>query len=237
MSAFLRFFLSFTMIFQFFCIFLYGREETVSQSNRHVEQEIRALQSEIYSREEIEAVLEALGEKTHPLLLSRLHELDHPLMEEILYQLFEASDEEMKLINALFDHFDIRTGQLREILNGAHVILLDHGEFYHLWKSEYPNTPRSSSHFSFQPQFSIKGSVVSEMLVGTRPLPLTLQFFDPEKGPHTWFQLERSEITGFSSFLAHMKDYFWYIWSGKQQGPFGSSPYTDKEPMILFRNS
>ena len=51
---------------------------------------------------------------------------------------------------------------------------------------------------------------------------------------HTWFQLERTRISTFTSSLQHVYDYIQYVIHGRNIGPFGESEHTENNnPIIL----
>lgn len=122
--------------------------------------------------------------------------------------------------------------RLGDILKGAFTILPDQGAFYKQvaqGKGPFEGLlpyKRLSSHRSKAHELGVVlGPVLGSMLVGTK-----------KKTGHTWFQLENApwgDGASWTEKLRHSKDYVVYLWSGKSQGPLGTSNYTEKRPLVL----
>jgi hypothetical protein len=119
----------------------------------------------------------------------------------------------MKPIEEISKFIELTDAQIEEIQNGAHVILKDDGHLYDKFLA-YGQTRCYCQHQSHKKVYDIEAST-GNVLVGF------LQ--------GTWLQWERS--TPYS--LSHVVDLFKYIFTYKNQGPFGESELTDKSPMIL----
>lgn len=106
-----------------------------------------------------------------------------------------------------------------DLLQGANIVFLDGGANYTQW-SKIPGCQRRvSSHDDKKG----KGYSIAHPLLGE-----CLFWKDQEN--NTRMQLERHSLSLMDS-LYHLQDYLKYKITRKQQGPFGSSPYTDKAPI------
>ncbi len=105
---------------------------------------------------------------------------------------------------------DRRTGA---VLTGAHLRIRDDGARYDHWKSLNSADTRHSSHPSEGKQYHIDGSLVHTALFG-------------KLSPWTWLQLERHPWDFRHSF-GHAWDAIRYKFTGRNYGPYGTSPYTD----------
>lgn len=133
--------------------------------------------------------------------------------------------EEVLIFKQLDQIFDITPEQLEHILKGAHVRLDDNGEMYEKWVSElHKKNERVSSHKSNTQQYGIQGPFIKELLFSRTN--------DQEGNKYTWFQLENHPVS-MGHIIRHMIDYFKYKITQENQGPFGSSPFTDSAPIIL----
>jgi hypothetical protein len=116
---------------------------------------------------------------------------------------------------------------LEEILKGAYLRFEDNGEFYnklvHLFHINLQK--RRSSHHSYVQQYSFSGPIVKEILFGVSK---------DEKGTKTtWIQFERHDTNTPVNLILHLGDYFIYKWTGKNIGPYGSSNYTESNPLVV----
>lgn len=110
-----------------------------------------------------------------------------------------------------FLHFDIQ----HEIRNGAYIILEDDGALY----KEKLSKGRKRfwcEHASSSPVYDVPGTT-GNVLIGTTA-----------KG-NTWLQWERSSCCSW----AHLGDWFYYLFTGKNQGPEGTSGRTEKNPLVF----
>jgi hypothetical protein len=119
----------------------------------------------------------------------------------------------MNLVNAVQDVAFLSETCSEEIRRGAFVILLDKGHFYY---SHQGTTRCFSEHGSALPVYDIVGAP------GTILVGLT------EHG-HSWVQWERSACWT----PQHLCDWWRYWWSSKNQGPFGDSEHTDRNPIRI----
>jgi len=104
---------------------------------------------------------------------------------------------------------------VHEIECGAHVVLEDDGALYRTWHARGEER-LWSEHCSSMPVFDVVGTT-GTVLLGTSP-----------EG-HTWLQWERSA----RCTCAHCVDWFWYVFTCKNQGPQGSTYRTESNPIVL----
>jgi hypothetical protein len=104
-------------------------------------------------------------------------------------------------------------GESREIKNGAYVIIKDNGALYSAFGAQ--GIARTwCEHTSEMPVYDVPG-IIGNVLIGINT--------------HTWLQWERSGCCS----LTHLHDWARFICSGKNQGPYGQSLYTDKNPITI----
>lgn len=117
------------------------------------------------------------------------------------------------------------TELLEEILKGGYLKLEDNGSFYNeLIYIFHPNLQkRHSSHHSCVQQYSFSGPVVKEVLFGVS---------EDKKGTlTTWIQFERHNTHTLINLILHLFDYVIHKYTGKNIGPYGSSNYTESNPL------
>lgn len=146
--------------------------------------------------------------------------------QKMILGLADTNSRELAALTFLMENYEISIEQLTEILKGAHLRLYDHGFMYQKFKPV--GTERISSHPSTLEQFSIRGNFGKEWLFGIK-LPEN----DNEVEQFTTMQLERHDMNSLFAAALHVATYFKYLISGKNQGPYGSSIYTDKNPLEL----
>jgi hypothetical protein len=100
-----------------------------------------------------------------------------------------------------------------EIFSGAHLRVHDGAARYNDWRTLRSADTRHSSHRSTGPQFHIDGPLTHTVLFGW-------------VNDWTWFQLERHT----SDEAGHYYDWWVYGQSKENQGPYGTSPYTEERP-------
>ena len=122
----------------------------------------------------------------------------------------------MNLEETLSSILNISEEHKEEIRKGAYIIILDNGVFYNNHTGE---TRCITEHKSKSPVYDIVGNP-GNILVG-------LTYED-----NTWVQWERSGCTSFH----HFWDWIQYMWTGKNQGPYGASTYTENNPITLKDN-
>ena len=122
----------------------------------------------------------------------------------------------MNLEETLSSILNLSEEYKKEIRNGAYIIILDNGVFYNTYTGK---TRCITEHKSKSPVYDIVGNP-GNILVG-----LTNK-------NHTWVQWERSGCISFH----HFWDWVQYMWTGKNQGPYGTSIYTENNPIELKDN-
>jgi hypothetical protein len=113
-----------------------------------------------------------------------------------------------------------------EFYSGGYIFIKDNGKAYDHWMQLGDNlTLREgwSSHKSLDPQHSYNSPLVGEMLFGTTEL-------NGEKG--SWVQLE-AYSTNLTEWPHHMLTFGIHVITGQNVGPFGTSDYTEKKPLII----
>lgn len=113
-----------------------------------------------------------------------------------------------------------------EFYKGAYIFMADGGHAYEQWThSSLTLTDRDgwSSHFSIDPQHSYNSTLFGEMLFGTCEL-------NGEKG--TWLQLE-AYSTDWNYLPMHLYTYAYHKITGENVGPYGTSSFTEKNPLVL----
>lgn len=134
---------------------------------------------------------------------------------QMIYKYTNAFSTRMEPITVLKKIYILSLQVEKEIRHGAYVILEDGGVMYSEWKPS--GRPRLwCAHASGERVFDIAGSS-GNILVGTT-----------EHG-HTWFQLERSACCTCS----HCGDWIRFKYTGRNQGPEGSSCRTESNPIVL----
>lgn len=139
--------------------------------------------------------------------------------------LAKASNDELLVLNTIMN-MDVEEDVIVEFLKGGHLVIQDNGEFYKKFTEEcqkLTNRSNKSSHKSDAPQYSLEGPFVKECLFGTRTV---------DGQTCTWIQLER-HTTKPRDLFGHMSDYFKYVVSKMNQGPYGCSPYTEAKPLFI----
>jgi hypothetical protein len=131
----------------------------------------------------------------------------------------QANPDEIKI---LADVMRIKAAQqyFGEVMRGAHVEIVDGHAAYHVWRTLKTAKSRASSHQSEGTQYQVSGPFSKAILFGKRR-------------DVTWLQLEGHPWSGVQSRLGHIVDFFRYKVTGKNQGPFGSSPYVEKNPLRI----
>lgn len=162
-----------------------------------------------------------------------------PLIKDKLKKKLKGiSAEERYFIKYLITHiahnnFD-KVELLTHILNGGFVSIDDEGITYTTWESEMKKKAgRYSSHESSgNNQYAIRGPFVRELLFSKKRVSTEDGGFREE----TWFQLERFPAK-FLYHVPHMGTWFLYKVQQKNQGPYGSSAYTERTPLRVKLNS
>lgn len=170
---------------------------------------------------------------------------------ELIYRLSSTIDKtEKTALTFLFKNYELDAEQTVKILQGAHILLVDNGTFHQIFKES--SSQRISSHPSSEGYaYSFQGAAVRELLFSkiskdmaqgrlhekySEELKTTIAIQEINFGDIdelSWFQLEKNPIVDFKSFLGHAVDYLRYKFTGKQQGPYGSSHHVDTTPVII----
>lgn len=146
--------------------------------------------------------------------------------EQLLKSFLTATPEEIQFIREIVNEFEVNNHQMCHILWGAFVHLQDDAKKHAQWEENFKNKrirTYSSSHGSDGEQYAITTHIFSELLWGRNTL---------NGESFTWFQAERHKA-GLGYHIRHLFDFILYCKSGENQGPWGHSPFTEKDPMIL----
>ena len=144
---------------------------------------------------------------------------------------------------------DLNMDSIKELYNGAFVIVRDRGYLYRKYKENgrdcnikglVPETSHDSLakmrqyrmgkgslyKAAFHVLDKAKANDMFDLLVGTSPL---VQFYGD-----TWLQFEKAGIKTLKECAHHVAAFVQYVCIGKNVGPFGSSDYAEyKKPLIL----
>lgn len=137
----------------------------------------------------------------------------------------------LKLISKLRIDFNqdsaVTARHLNEMLQGGYLKFEDDGSFYYELVDSYQQElhTRTSSHHSSVQQYSFSGPVVKEILFGVSA--------DENGKSATWVQFEKHNTRTLINVILHLIDYLVHKWTGKNIGPYGSSEYTEKNPLVL----
>lgn len=118
----------------------------------------------------------------------------------------------------------------REFLKGAYIELEGIGPYNEL-QSLPGATQGTSSHKSHGAQYRISLKNFRECLFSQKIKTAEVNGRRIYKNV-TWIQLEKNS-TRPEEIIQHMVDYIMYILSGRNQGPFGSSEFTEHNPLQL----
>jgi hypothetical protein len=159
-----------------------------------------------------------VGENRQPIL-DRLHAaLDN------LQHAQHATDKELILDFLIMDelHKDIH-----DLLKGANFVFSDQGRLYEIWSQRTGAYNRRCSH-RLMPNTQAMG-------MGKTELFNEALFWRDEEG-NTRLQLEKTPFDcSFANKLGHTMDALRYLRDGHQQGPFGTSPRIEDDPVeVIF---
>jgi hypothetical protein len=149
---------------------------------------------------------------SHLFAISSLSKNRFQSLVDILPQ---ANPDEVRILSSVLIIPSARS-HAGDILSGAHVTIFDFGHRYKYWKGLRSAHTRRSSHSSDAPQYHVDGPLSHTILFG-------------KLGAWTWLLLE-----GHPQGLGHVIDWFKYSITHKNQGPYGSSSYTDNRPLRIF---
>jgi len=116
--------------------------------------------------------------------------------------------------------------QFKKVLCGAFVSVEDNGAIFEEWQTLQRIKSRISSHASDGKQYCLRGEFVKEMLFGS-----TITFLDNKR--ISWFQLEAHPLTNPITLVLHGLDFVKYKITGHNQGPYGTSEHTDRNPLHI----
>ncbi|WP_068468285.1 hypothetical protein [Candidatus Protochlamydia phocaeensis] len=157
------------------------------------------------------------------------------IQKAFLERLSKITDEERYTATYLREKIDW-TGLdqkdiILKILNGAYVLIEDDGKTYQDWTAHLEEKhERPSSHESNAKQYAFRGPIASEGLFSKKTITLP----DGTKKEATWFQLERYPAK-LGYYIAHLWTWLLYKKTGLNQGPFGSSPHSEKSNPLVLR--
>lgn len=162
-----------------------------------------------------------------------IHAFPHKQQNSLIRRLALSSDQEAAVFTHLQANYELSQEQLREILCGAFFYFSDGGKAFLEWRGGddvKEASRRFSSHDGDGDQRSFQGKwVISEFLFGR----IRMVDKDGNEEIRTWGQMERNP-TAFGSYILHLKDYFVYRWTKRNQGPEGSSSHTElNDPLFL----
>ena len=161
----------------------------------------------------------------------------------------------LECIRRYLDSNDHAPDILREILSGAHTVLLDHGNVYDTMKHHEHVRPRRSSHYAsnHHTQYEITGVIsnvydecsgglgsprgVHCILFGCVTVEDTIHWKNSDGIPlltdrMTWFQFENAPLG--QQPIAHFGDWVYHFLTARNVGPCRHlSIYTDTNPIYL----
>jgi len=116
---------------------------------------------------------------------------------------------------------------LDELLKGGHLKFKDDGLFYTELTYAFGENiqERYSSHNSCVTQYSFSGPIVKEVLFGIS--------VDNDGNKTTWIQFEKHNTKTIIELILHIFDYIMHKWTGQNIGPYGSSDYTENNPLVV----
>jgi hypothetical protein len=141
------------------------------------------------------------------------------IKQQILCNTVQASLDEMLIIADVLTLPRARN-LVVDIMGGAHVRIADQGERYQFWKGLESKDGRHTRHPHDDAAYQVEGRLCHAILFS-------------KFGAFTWLQLE-GHPWRWGSIWAHLKDWRNYQSTGRNQGPYGSSDYTDQFPLILI---
>ncbi len=161
-----------------------------------------------------------------------LEKLPDYLQKRILHDLRITKEEHCFLqhLGAIIKNFsdEKKLEVVKQALHGAYIQIEDGGSFYNKWVEEVPSKKqRDSSHASSAPQYSFQGPLCKECLFSKK-------WVKDASGERevTWFQLERYPLERAWLF-AHFFTWVIYKMTGENQGPHGTSSYTEANPLVI----
>src|SRR5262245_22000154 len=156
-------------------------------------------------------------------LLARLiqdSDLAEDKKREAAHNLRGANPDEADILYKIFE-IPEAVKWFGEIFRGGFVRICDKGARYDDWKTLPTAKTRDSSHDSDGDQYHVDGRLAHTILFG-------------KFSGWTWLQLESHPIYDVVNIIGHLADYFRYLNSGKNQGPYGTSTHAEKhDPLII----
>lgn len=142
----------------------------------------------------------------------------------------------------VLDRTTITYPQIYELFNGAFIIIKgDNGYFYEKYMPNHYmlsiKEKRETSHYSHSPkQVRMGGGTLFHLMKNMKTKEFDLLIgtsIRPRCEGDTWFQFETSNLKSFSGMIRHFVSYIAYKITNKNQGPFGSSIYTEERPLYI----
>lgn len=164
-------------------------------------------------------------------VLADLIENDDTALTHAVLQTYIENKEELDADDAVIEDIlkmNNIAPYLHELLKGANVRLYgDNGAFFEKWANLSTAYTRWTSHDAkLGKSRGLTGAFINE-----------LHFWVDRKTGDTCFQVEKHPMTGplggFKNALLHMVDYFRYIRDDLQQSTYGTSPHTDRRPIVI----
>ncbi|MBN9378470.1 MAG: hypothetical protein BGO14_08235 [Chlamydiales bacterium 38-26] len=121
----------------------------------------------------------------------------------------------------------------REFLKGAYIVLEGIGPYNEL-RSLPKTSEGTSSHQSHGPQYRISLKNFRECLFSKKAIKTAFRDLNGRQiyKQVTWIQLENYS-TRLEELIPHILDYVKFVLTGRNQGPFGSSQFTEHNPLQL----
>lgn len=145
----------------------------------------------------------------------------------------ELEDSEIRIVRVIsqYTKCQILSAEIwKEFLKGAYIEL-EGFQPYHELRLLPGASEGTSSHQSHGAQYRISLKNFRECLFSKKIKTVNLNGRRIHKDV-TWIQLEKNS-TRPEELIPHMVDYIMYILSGRNQGPFGSSEFTEHNPLQL----
>lgn len=204
------------------------KQDSVQEKNRVLRKKIKNIYQEFLN-------IKPRKELAYVVCLSKLSKkFNCPEMDET------EKTQVKNIFNVIYsnsNNFKFIKQTMAEVLKGAHVKILDDGNFYDQFSKNEGVAARKSSHYrKFKkispPQFGLEGKFVHEILCGKIKNKKTGDDF-------SWFQLEshphRPKEFNLNRYL-HYFDWLKYTLFKKNVGPYGLSAYRDSNPLVLRKS-
>lgn len=172
-------------------------------------------------------------EKMSPQLHTPLDRIQKTVDPYLFHRVVQAHSDEMQMVHDILDvaqrcheHVD---GIIHEALSGAYLLIPDDGALYLKWIEKLSTARiRLSSHNSIVPQFAVAGGFIGEGLFGQG----IVKTETGQSRKYTWVQFEAYPNL-WLTLLPHGYSYVKYCWTGRNQGPYGTSIFSEHNPLKL----